>query len=520
MAAVAPAVVQGQREHVGTQKRLFRSISRFLSGGKARPKLANEVGGTTDERHAVARQSETRPPGRDRPRMTGQTSTGTSTRGARTSLAGTLDDDDSLSRLSAISGADTDASVRPMSPASRAPSSISRTDDSVSNASLAPTHATFKSYASTKPTTLSLDSGAGGGANRIAVVPGTGIYGMHSASTNQNAAAGQSTMPTSSSGHSLSAVHTPSNLSGPGITFDLSNTPPGTANQSGGESTPPGQEQNPNALPVETTKVPRHTQAHPRNNPHPSLPPPDNASMLTLASSSFAPSLNLSRGSERRDAPSATSATGGASTPTPAGTWAGGGLNSLRAWKRGDEVPGADEDASVRALAGSRRASDESLGGTSTWSAAIARSVGGGKENAPSIRTVGTTGTGGGDLNMSSALDRDVTHEGGVGSSSLKASTSVGDIEAAQVVKEAKIGEVIAPTPPSDLTPTEELEAPPSMSQKMDTDTTSGALEEATPHVGTSSLPGFYETDSGGAVETGASTPKESGLIEEKSSSR
>ncbi|KAK4697530.1 hypothetical protein P7C70_g8200, partial [Phenoliferia sp. Uapishka_3] len=51
----------------------------------------------------------------------------------------------------------------------------------------------------------------------------------------------------------------------------------------------------------------------------------------------------------------------------------------------------ADEDASVRALAPSRRASDESIGSRSTWSAAV---LGGFGRGTASLRTVGTGGTG------------------------------------------------------------------------------------------------------------------------------
>ena len=39
---------------------------------------------------------------------------------------------------------------------------------------------------------------------------------------------------------------------------------------------------------VSTNQVPGHSHLHPRNNPRPASPPPDNASTLTLASSTFA----------------------------------------------------------------------------------------------------------------------------------------------------------------------------------------------------------------------------------------
>ncbi|KAK4051376.1 hypothetical protein OIV83_002860 [Microbotryomycetes sp. JL201] len=478
MATLAAAPQGGTRQPAGgAQKRLLRSISRFLSGGnkQAKPKQAEparrpSAAATTratsygsalhyDEpdysRSHTSSQSQPLPPASRRARSgTGELSGGTS-------LADTFDDEYSLSRLSALSGADTDASVRPISPSSHAASSvISRTDDSASNASLAPTHGTFKSYASTKPTTLSIDSAgaaAAGGANRIAVVPGTGAGSLYQPST--------ATQPLMSASAGVPSATQPSgNPSGPGITFDLTSASPQLSGQpnlgaisSGTSTTEQG---------ADITKVPRHTQAHPRNNPHPASPPPDNASMLTLASSSFAPSISRH---ERREAGSATGTPSNLGAHS-GGTWQGGGLNALRAWKREGDGPGADEDASVRVLAGSRRASDESLGGTSTWSAAIGRSVG----VAPSIRTVGTTGTG----DMLGALEREDSATGPLSTSAS------GDIEVAQIVQEAKIGEVQAPTPRSDLTPTEEMEAPsPSLPQASELN------DAVTPHVDSKALP-------------------------------
>lgn len=234
-------------------------------------------------------------------------------------------------------GADTDASVRPISPNSLAPSrdsaiSHAHTASTSTNASsLANTHRTHISYASTKPTTLlSIDSG--GGANRIAVVP-------------NQAPNGATGMVSSASGNSLSSP-------APGITFSsLPSAPssPSSPNSASQATSSPG------------IQVPHHSYPHPRNNPNPLSPPPDNASMLTLASSSFAPSI-FPRSSI-------------------------GGPQSLLRARYGVE---ADEDASVRALAGSRRASEESLGSRSTWSAAVL------KEKEASLRTVGTGGTGAG----------------------------------------------------------------------------------------------------------------------------
>lgn len=335
------------------QKRLFRSLSRFLSGKTSRPKLVPTIGRhveRVDEQHlspnaaGAGQENGEFVPLKDvssRGRRLTEGSTFSSTRTGDDGLRG-----DGASGLSESSmGADTDASIRPISSESIAPSSLLSRTDSASNISYAPTHTTFKSYASTKPTTLfSIDSG--GGANRIAVVPGTGGI--------------PASFPTSTSGHSLSPM-SQSTSSGPGITFSAvpPSTPLSIINS-------PYQNSNTDSLAIESAQVPRHTIAHPRNNPHPASPPPDNASMLTLASSSFAPSFSPSR---------YTGGGGGAS------------LSGLRA-RRFE----ADEDASVRALAPSRRASDESLGSRSTWSAqaGIIR-----KEGAGSIKTVGTTGTGG-----------------------------------------------------------------------------------------------------------------------------
>ncbi|KAM0789249.1 hypothetical protein ACM66B_000092 [Microbotryomycetes sp. NB124-2] len=458
MATVAPAPQSGTRPPGGTQKRLLRSISRFLSGGnkQTKPKPADGAQQTTQPRRSGAAPSSAalhydEPDYSNRSLSSSQQQQQQQQQRARsgtgelsfggTSVADTFDDEYSLSRLSALSGADTDASVRPISPSSHAASSLNSRTDSASNASLAPTQGTFKSYASTKPTTLSVDSGGAGGANRIAVVPGTGAGSIYQPST-----ATQPLVPSTSAsggGGSPLAVHTPSSPNGPGITFDLTTTSPqlsgqqqnsASTNLAGATDTSVG----------DMAKVPRHTQMHPRNNPHPASPPPDNASMLTLASSSFAPSISRH---DRRDAPAAAAVPSSHLGAHSGGSWQGGGLNALRAWKREGDGPGADEDASVRVLAGSRRASDESLGGTSTWSAAVGRSVG----VAPSIRTVGTTGTG--DV-LGGALEREDS-----ATAPLSASAS-GDLEVAQIVQEAKIGELQAPSPRSDLTPTEEIESP------------------------------------------------------------
>ncbi|SCZ89473.1 BZ3500_MvSof-1268-A1-R1_Chr9g10421 [Microbotryum saponariae] len=437
------------------QKKLFRSISRFLSGGRSRPKLAPESspGSRTTVPAAVAPNQRTNAPpphataagtsspaSATGPRTSGTDSAQSSPRanngaatssapyvdhvpmeyvgrgaaagpppalGARTSQitasSGGYDEEDELyphSRRSMISsdaptrhyddddddetdnysvGADTDASIRPISPASYAPSSIA-------SSSFAPTHATHRSSTSTKPTThLSIDSG---GANRIAVVPGTG---MLFSGTPAHAGLLSATAPSSSPLASVPPVNAPQ----PGDTVQDEQSTISAAT-SAGPSTPTREIAEPSLTHLapkgslaphdasilgatHASNVPGHTLAHPRNNPHPNGPPPDNASMITLASSSFAPSV-FARG------------------PASPSMHAVSGIQ--RIWKEGGGAPSAsgvtaDEDASVRALAPSRRASDESLGSRSTWSAAVGRVGLGGpalsiKGRTPSIRTTGT----------------------------------------------------------------------------------------------------------------------------------
>jgi len=117
---------------------------------------------------------------------------------------------------------------------------------------------------------------------------------------------------------------------------------------------------------------------------------------LTLASSGFAPSFTqVSTHTTNKENEQRPSGSGGGRS----GSWGGGGLTSLKAWsaKRGqtggggssklansgnsllDGIVGggqqdADEDASVRVLPGSRRNSEDSLGGKSTWSARVSQS--------------------------------------------------------------------------------------------------------------------------------------------------
>ncbi|GAA5987868.1 hypothetical protein JCM10908_007250 [Rhodotorula pacifica] len=413
----------GQKQ---SRSRMLRSIGRFLSGGgtKQRPKLQNAESPRADATHPErAIEGTSSPPTRkgDRRRRRRSSSPRSSRAGSETeeerdgegrrceeddgdddgqSAGGELSTqavrrfprNDSVSRYSAVSGADTEASLYAM--ASTRPGSSLHTVDSSSHASsVAPSgHAsTHKSYASTKPTTLlSVDSL--GGANRIAVVPGTGASNYHApgagggntstalsfssvlpstppqSSPLANAVAGPSGEnsnrrhqrgTSASSSSSFNSYDLPATDAG--IAFSIAPDSPSSAT-SGGDRRHDG------------VNVPSYSHPHPRNNPHPAYPAQDNASILTLASSSFAPSFIGSTGGESK---------------TRTNSWGGGGLGGLHAWSSKQQARSlgggarslvtpdglgagvaADEDASVRALPGSRRASEESLGSRSTWSAA------------------------------------------------------------------------------------------------------------------------------------------------------
>lgn len=127
---------------------------------------------------------------------------------------------------------------------------------------------------------------------------------------------------------------------------------------------------------------PRYSVQHPRNNPRASSPPPDNASVLTLASSTGGHANSIYQNAV------------GATTPTVAGSPAGqaqsGPLMSSRHASYTDGLQylpgsrsGAAEDASIRAIPPSRRDSVSSVG--SRWSAAVLSSKGHNQGGAGSI---------------------------------------------------------------------------------------------------------------------------------------
>ncbi|KAF9036086.1 hypothetical protein BDZ89DRAFT_1110756 [Hymenopellis radicata] len=226
--------------------------------------------------------------------------------------------------------ADEDASVRPLPPSSPPSPSPSR-----SSSSYLSNPRTFRSIAaSTKPTTLLSIDLHGNGMAHIAQAPitPTGHRFNHARNSSTNSTNALSTGPAS-------------------VTFSALPSPPQDHLQSS------------------TVQAPLHTQHHPRNNPRPSSPPLDNASVLTLASSAYAhPGLR----------PGAITPGWGSSPPSAVG---GGGADSFSQYggstyeESTSQFPLGDEDrdvdASVRALRprSSRRGSWESE--VSRWSARI-----------------------------------------------------------------------------------------------------------------------------------------------------
>ena len=156
--------------------------------------------------------------------------------------------------------ADEDASVRPLPPST--PPSPSPSHSSSSYLSDPRTFASMA--ASTKPTTLLSVDLAGGGMAHIAQAPPTPTLVAHRLGPHVRA---QSSTPSTVGSISFSTLTAATATSRP------SPTSPGNHSR-----TP---------LQHGTLNAPQHTNHHPRYNPRPSSPPPDDASVLTLASSAF-----------------------------------------------------------------------------------------------------------------------------------------------------------------------------------------------------------------------------------------
>ncbi|KAJ7699892.1 hypothetical protein B0H17DRAFT_1047539 [Mycena rosella] len=225
--------------------------------------------------------------------------------------------------------ADEDASMRPLPPSS--PPSPS---PSPSSSSYVSDPRTFRSMAaSTKPTTLLSPCGP--------------ISRLHVRSSSTN-----TTSPVVGSGASITFSALPPSP----VSVDAS-TRNQTSNPSFSQTTPQGN--------VSSVQAPLHTAHHPRNNPRPSSPPLDNASVLTLASSAYAmPSR------------AGVNTPGWSSAPPSALgdslSHFGGSITYADAESTSQYLLGEDDvDASVRALRprSSRRGSWESE--ASRWSARV-----------------------------------------------------------------------------------------------------------------------------------------------------
>ncbi|KAI0650005.1 hypothetical protein C8Q79DRAFT_941886 [Trametes meyenii] len=256
--------------------------------------------------------------------------------------------------------ADEDASVRPLPPSSPPSPSPSRSSSSYLSHSR-----TFRSMAaSTKPTTL-LSVDLTGGMAHIAQAPPT---------------------PTTQ-GHRI-PPHIRTHSSGPSsgsITFSAIPPPSPTSasRPSSGNSGARGA----------TLTAPLYTTHHPRNNPRPSSPPPDDASVLTLASSAFglpgarlgATAVMLSgRGSIADDSVSQWSNAAGLTDSTSHFM-----MNDLEEGLEEERYHYHDVDASVRALRprSSRRGSWDST--VSGWSANVALNSVAGAPSPGGIRSKG-----------------------------------------------------------------------------------------------------------------------------------
>lgn len=232
--------------------------------------------------------------------------------------------------------ADEDASLRPLPPSS--PSSPPSPSPSRSSSSYLSNPRTFGSMAaSTKPTTL-LSVDLTGGMAHIAQAPPTPLTSPR--------------IP----------AHLYPNPGGPlGGSISFSALPPSPASSYSTSV----------RLDVHPVQAPQHTTHHPRNNPRPSSPPLDNASVLTLASSAFGiPGARIGILGATNDA------TSFSHFPQFGGSRMGAEDRSSHIILGDDlDVEGDHFDASVRALRprSSRRGSWESE--ASGWSARLGNST-------------------------------------------------------------------------------------------------------------------------------------------------
>ncbi|KAB5593417.1 hypothetical protein CTheo_3155 [Ceratobasidium theobromae] len=173
--------------------------------------------------------------------------------------------------------ADDDASIRPLpptSPPSPSPSTTTHLTQTTHSGYVSDLRTVASHTASTKPTTLlSVDIGLGGQLAHIAQAHNPIPTVVAPSPTSAQFGRFPSTR---------SANHQPTSSTA-SVTF--SNVPPYPSSPL---STAPYFLHEDDALDdYGTTQVPTHSLPHPRNNPRPSSPPLDNASTLTLASSTF-----------------------------------------------------------------------------------------------------------------------------------------------------------------------------------------------------------------------------------------
>lgn len=270
---------------------------------------------------------------------------------------------DSLWSPTSVHEADDDASLRPIPPSAPPSPSPSR-----SSSSYLSDPRTFRSMAaSTKPTTiLSLDLGNPGMAHIAQVphnAPANPVHRIAPHLRHSSSLSGP-TYLTSSNSITFSAL--------PSSSQQTSHSPVsrqpgsiGSLNFNSPNSLVPGSSNH--------VQAPLHTSHHPRNNPRPSSPPLDNASMLTLASSAFA---HPGRGGVQAYSITTTVLGDGASHYGESVAFPDGESTSHFHLGDEDRLDERDIDASVRALRprSSRRGSWESE--ASRWSARVQNGTG------------------------------------------------------------------------------------------------------------------------------------------------
>ncbi|EAU84951.1 hypothetical protein CC1G_00470 [Coprinopsis cinerea okayama7 len=382
-----PIITWFQRKLAGTVKgkRTEALTVGFSELGLGAPQSAGRVSGRTSSSPLPPSSGTKRFAKRNSTTNTHRTTVSLTDEDAREYAQSFHDDDDSIGRSSyardslwspqSALEADDDASVRPIPPSAPPSPSPSRSSSSVLS-----DPRTFRSIAaSTKPTTV-LSIELGNGMAHIAQVP-------------PNATSNPVHRIAPHIRHS-SSLSSPSHLnSGNSITFSsLPTSPP--------QSSQPPSVRNFGSISslnfgsavqyssgVGHVQAPLHTSHHPRNNPRPSSPPLDNASMLTLASSAYA----LPARNSGTHAYSITTSALGDNTSQYNGSMLFPDGESTSQFLLGDDdrLDDRDIDASVRALRprSSRRGSWESE--ASRWSARV--HAGGGTPSLARERSLWTT---------------------------------------------------------------------------------------------------------------------------------